>query len=248
MGLIIDNFAGGGGASTGIAAALGRHVDYAINHDAKALDMHTANHPETIHLCEDVFDIKPRELCGGRPVDLVWFSPDCRHHSKAKGGKPNRSRKVRGLAWVAVKWADQVKPRVMFIENVEEFQHWGPLDAEGRPIKERRGQYFRAYLTRLRNLGYKVDHRELVAADYGAPTIRKRLFVVARRLAAMAFGCGVHRLVAALPKHLRAQASAGRQDVGKDRAGHPAFCGGRSRSVHHCDRSTGFRERVLEPS
>lgn len=178
-GLIVDNFAGGGGASTGIEMALGRSVDIAVNHDARALEMHRANHPDTLHLCEDVFDVKPAMVCGGRPVDLAWFSPDCKHFSKAKGGRPV-DKKVRGLAWVAVRWAREVRPAFIVLENVEEFQTWGPLGPDGRPDARRRGLTFRRFVGNLRGLGYTVDWRELVAADYGAPTTRKRLFLIAR--------------------------------------------------------------------
>jgi DNA (cytosine-5)-methyltransferase 1 len=178
-GLLIDNFAGGGGASTGIEAALGRSVDYAINHNAEALAMHAANHPGTIHLHTDVFDVDPRELCAGRAVDLAWFSPDCTHFSKAKGAKPV-SRKRRGLAGVALRWAAAVAPRVIVVENVEEFQTWGPLGKDSRPNPDKRGQHFRRWVNRLHRHGYQVEWRELVAADYGAPTTRKRLFIIAR--------------------------------------------------------------------
>ncbi|AKF08848.1 DNA cytosine methyltransferase [Sandaracinus amylolyticus] len=178
--LVVDNFAGGGGASTGIEAALGRPVDIAINHWPEAIAVHTANHPATQHFVEDVFHVDPREICAGRPVGLAWFSPDCTHHSKAKGGKP-RSKKIRGLAWVAVRWAREVRPRVIVIENVEEFLAWGPLDRDGHPIKGRAGETFRAWRRKLESYGYVVDHRLLVAADFGAPTTRRRLFVVARR-------------------------------------------------------------------
>jgi DNA (cytosine-5)-methyltransferase 1 len=177
--LFIDNFAGGGGASTGIERALGRAVDYAINHNPAALDLHKLNHPDTIHLCEDVWQINPAELCKGRPVGLVWLSPDCKHFSKAKGGKPVE-KKIRGLAWVAVRWAKSVRPRIIMLENVEEFQDWGPLLSDNRPDPSRKGLTFRRFVGTLRNLGYNVQWRELVAADYGAPTTRKRLFLIAR--------------------------------------------------------------------
>lgn len=177
--LIIDNFAGGGGASTGIEDALGRRVDIAINHDAEAIAMHRTNHPHTRHLCEDVFDVDPVEACGGRPVGLAWFSPDCKHFSKAKGGKPV-SKKVRGLAWVVVKWARAVRPRVIMLENVEEFATWGPLTRENRPCPLRKGRTFQRWVRSLERLGYVVEWRELRACDYGAPTIRKRLFLIAR--------------------------------------------------------------------
>ena len=182
--LVIDNFAGGGGASTGIEKAIGRPVDIAINHDPEALAMHAANHPHTLHLCESVWDVDPRELCGNRTVGLVWLSPDCKHHSKAKGGKPVE-KGIRGLAWVAVRWAATVSPRIITLENVEEFKKWGPLvkDADGRmrPCKKREGREFNAFCNALRRQGYVVEFRELRACDYGAPTIRKRLFLVARR-------------------------------------------------------------------
>jgi DNA (cytosine-5)-methyltransferase 1 len=178
-GLIVDNFAGAGGASVGIESAMGRKVDYAINHDPEAIETHVANHPNTKHLIEDVFDVDPRELCAGRPVDLAWFSPDCTHHSRAKGGKP-RDNKRRGLAWVVIRWAATVRPKVIMLENVPEFQTWGPLNSDGQPCKRRTGETFRSWVGELRQLGYDVQWRELVAADYGAPTIRKRLFLVAR--------------------------------------------------------------------
>jgi len=178
--LIIDNFAGGGGASTGIELALGRHVDIAINHDAKAIAMHTANHPQTKHYCESVWDIDPREVTQGRPVGLVWLSPDCKHFSKAKGGKPVE-KKIRGLAWIALRWAAVAKPRVIMLENVEEFVTWGPLDSEGKPCKKNKGREFKAFVNALNRQGYEVEYKELRACDYGAPTIRKRLFLIARR-------------------------------------------------------------------
>lgn len=176
--LIVDSFAGGGGASLGIEWATGRSPDIAINHDRQAIAMHIANHPRTVHLREDVWRVDPREATRGRPVGLMWLSPDCRHFSKAKGGSPVSPR-VRGLAWVAVHWARAVRPRVIVLENVEEFQSWGPV-VDGRPCAARKGQTFLAFLRRLRNLGYDVEWRELRACDYGAPTIRRRLFLVAR--------------------------------------------------------------------
>ena len=178
--LIVDNFAGAGGASVGIEMALGRAVDIAINHSAKAIETHAHNHPETLHLCEDVFDVDPVEVCAGRSVGLAWFSPDCKHFSKAKGGKP-RDKKIRGLAWVAIKWAAAVRPRVIILENVEEFRKWGPLDKTGRPIKAREGETFERWCSQLEALGYVIDWRELSACDYGTPTTRKRFFLVARR-------------------------------------------------------------------
>lgn len=177
--IIVDNFAGGGGASTGIEIGIGRSVDIAINHDPAAIAMHRANHPTTEHYTEDVWKVDPVEACAGRPVALAWFSPDCKHHSKAKGGKPV-SKKIRGLAWVAVKWAKAVRPRVIMLENVEEFQDWGRLDANNRPDPRYRGETFRRFVSQLERLGYVVQYRLLKACDYGAPTIRKRFFLIAR--------------------------------------------------------------------
>lgn len=206
--LLIDNFAGGGGASTGIEMAFGRPVDVAINHDGEALAMHEANHPTTRHYREDVFTVHPGFVTQQQPIGLAWFSPDCKHHSKAKGGKP-REKKIRGLAWVCLKWGTFQMPRAIAIENVEEFQDWGPLDEEGSPIKAEKGRTFRAFVDALTTgldrdhpdvpeifealgadfpmhrlyagLGYKVEWRILRACDYGTPTIRKRLFIFARR-------------------------------------------------------------------
>ena len=182
--LIIDNFAGGGGASTGIEMALGRRVDVAINHDPEAVSMHLANHPETRHYCESVWEVNPREIAAGRPVGLVWLSPDCKHFSKAKGGQPVE-KKIRGLAWVALRWAATVQPRVIMLENVEEFVTWGPLaegpDGKMRPCPKNKGREFNAFTNALRRHGYAVEWRELRACDFGAPTIRKRLFLIARR-------------------------------------------------------------------
>ncbi|WLD56918.1 DNA cytosine methyltransferase [Salinispirillum sp. LH 10-3-1] len=176
--LLVDNFAGGGGASTGIEAALGRPVDIAINHDLDAVSMHTVNHPHTRHYCESVWEVNPREITYGLPVGLAWFSPDCKHFSKAKGGTPV-SKEIRGLAWVAVRWAATVRPRVIMLENVEEFMTWGPI-VDGKPCKRRKGQTFNAFINALKRLGYAVETRVLRASDFGAPTIRKRLFLVAR--------------------------------------------------------------------
>jgi DNA (cytosine-5)-methyltransferase 1 len=176
--LIVDSFAGGGGASTGIAAAL-RDPDIAINHDPIAIAMHAANHPRTKHYLESVWKVDPVEACAGRPVGLAWFSPDCTHFSKAKNGKP-RSKKTRGLAWVVVRWAQAVRPRVIVLENVEEFADWGPLGEDGQPCPMRAGRTFRAFTSKLKRYGYHVEHRLLVAADYGTPTTRKRLFLIAR--------------------------------------------------------------------
>lgn len=178
--LVVDNFAGGGGASTGIEAALGRPVDLAINHSAAAIALHRANHPETKHYQSDVWEVDPREACGSRPVGLLWASPDCTHHSRARGGKP-RDHGIRSLAWVVVRWAKEVRPRIICVENVEEFQDWGPLDDAGQPIKERAGETFRQWVAALSDAGYRVDFRSIVAADYGTPTTRRRLFLVARR-------------------------------------------------------------------
>lgn len=214
--IVVDNFAGGGGASQGISVAIGRSVDVAINHDPAAIAMHKANHPDTEHYQESVWDIDPLTVTGGRPVALCWFSPDCKHFSKAKGGKPVE-KKIRGLAWVAVKWAAVIKPRVIILENVEEFVTWGPLIAKkdpstGRLLKvvhsengeakvgvaedgevvpldqrylipdpKRKGRTFKVFVNALKRQGYHVDWKELRACDYGAPTIRKRFFLIARR-------------------------------------------------------------------
>lgn len=177
--LIVDNFAGGGGASTGIEIATGRSVDIAINHDPEAIRMHKTNHPNTKHYCEDVWQVDPVEACKGNQVALAWFSPDCKHFSKAKGGKP-KDKFIRGLAWVACRWAGLVRPRVIMLENVEEFKTWGPLNRGHRPIKCKQGATFRRFVQQLEELGYEVQFRELVAADYGAPTMRKRFFLIAR--------------------------------------------------------------------
>lgn len=212
--IIVDNFAGGGGASTGIELAIGRSVDIAINHDENAVAMHTTNHPDTLHYCESVFDVNPLVATAGRPVGLAWFSPDCRHFSKAKGSEPVE-KEIRGLAWIVIRWALAVRPRVMMLENVEEFKTWGPLivadDGGKRPDPARAGETFEAFCGMLSGgipaghpalvecceflsiaadgehaqqlvagLGYAVDHRELRACDFGAPTIRKRFFMVMR--------------------------------------------------------------------
>jgi DNA (cytosine-5)-methyltransferase 1 len=177
--IIVDNFAGGGGASTGIEFAIGRSVDIAINHDPVAIAMHRVNHPNTEHFCESVWDVEPRKATKGRPVGLCWFSPDCKHFSKAKGGKPVEKH-IRGLAWVAVRWAATVRPRVIILENVEEFKTWGPLLKNGKPDPKQKGKTFNAFINALRRQGYQVDYRELRACDYGSPTIRKRFFLVAR--------------------------------------------------------------------
>ncbi|WP_171847533.1 DNA cytosine methyltransferase [Citrobacter freundii] len=209
--IIVDNFAGGGGASTGIEMAIGRSVDIAINHDENAVAMHTTNHPDTLHYCESVYEVRPKVATAGRPVALAWFSPDCRHFSKAKGAKPVE-KAIRGLAWVVLRWGLDVEPRVMKLENVEEFKTWGPLLAgEMRPDPSRAGETFEAFIGMLttgipanhpalvecceflnisldsddaarlvKGLGYVVEYRELRACDYGAPTIRKRFFMVMR--------------------------------------------------------------------
>lgn len=209
--LVVDNFAGGGGASTGIEMATGYSVDIAINHDPEAIKMHKANHPGTKHYCESVWDVDPVKVCGGHPVGLAWFSPDCKHFSKAKGGKPVE-KKIRGLAWIVPKWAALVRPRVIMLENVEEFQTWGPCvpkrdketgrilvrlpDGETRvaekgeavgvglqvfePDPKRKGATYKRWRQQLERLGYEIDTKELVAADYGAPTMRKRFFMIAR--------------------------------------------------------------------
>lgn len=195
--LVIDNFAGGGGASTGIEAAIGRAIDIAINHDPEAIAMHLANHPRTLHLTEDVWNVDIRRVVAGRKVGLAWFSPDCKHFSKAKGGKPVE-KKIRGLAWVALRWAGIARPRIICLENVEEFVTWAPVHRkpvaggrrkrcrhcgeliDGRPCPARKGQTFLRWVSQLRGLGYAVEWRELRACDYGAPTIRKRLVIIAR--------------------------------------------------------------------
>lgn len=177
--LIVDNFAGGGGASTGIELATGYSVDIAINHDPEAIKMHRANHPNTKHYCENVWAVDPVKACNGHPVGLAWFSPDCKHFSKAKGGKP-KDKNIRGLAWVALRWAGLVRPRVIMLENVEEFKTWGPLNRRHHPIRAKQGKTFERFVQQLRELGYEVEFRELIAADYGAPTMRKRFFMVAR--------------------------------------------------------------------
>ncbi len=176
--IIVDSFAGGGGASTGIELALGRIVNAAINHDPAAIRMHEANHPYTEHYQASVWDVDPETVCRGRPVALAWFSPDCKHFSKAKGAALV-DRKIRGLAWIALRWAAKVRPRVIILENVEEFQTWGPV-RKGKPVKKLAGTTFQKFVGQLRALGYTVEWRELVAADYGAPTTRRRLVLIAR--------------------------------------------------------------------
>lgn len=194
--LVVDLFAGGGGASCGIEQGIGRPVDIAVNHDPMAVAMHEANHARTKHFCESVFKVNPVSVTGNQPVGLLWASPDCTHHSKAKGGKPV-SAKRRGLAWVVIKWARRTRPRVIMLENVEEFEDWGPLTPkrtecgkvlrfpDGKPMlvpcPDRKGQEFQKFKDQLKRLGYQVEHRQLRACDYGAPTIRKRFFLIARR-------------------------------------------------------------------
>jgi DNA (cytosine-5)-methyltransferase 1 len=209
--MIVDNFAGGGGASTGIEMAVGRSPSVAINHDPEALAMHKANHPFTRHYEQNVWDIDPRVVVRNRKVGLAWFSPDCTGHSKARGGKPIRhsGKRSRSLGWVVIKWASHVKPRVIILENVEEWQQWGPVvrkkDENGEPISfpdgspwyvqcdRRKGSTVRRWVRMLRNLGYAVEWKELRACDYGAPTVRKRLFVIAR--------CDGQKIVWPVPTH-----------------------------------------------
>lgn len=178
--LIIDCFAGGGGASVGIEMALGRQVDIAINHDPEAIRIHKVNHPDTIHLTEDIFKVDLQKYVKGRKVALMWASPDCTSHSKAKGGQP-RKKGLRILPWAVYKHAKQILPEVIIMENVEEIQQWGPLDEKGHPIKERQGEDYLKFITAMKSLGYAFDSRELVAADYGAPTTRKRWYAIFRR-------------------------------------------------------------------
>ena len=193
--IIVDSFAGGGGASTGIEMALGRSPDYAINHDPEALALHRANHPDTIHLSKNIYKVDPMDVVGRRKVGLLWASPDCKHFSKAKGGKPVK-REIRDLAWTVVLWAERVRPRVIILENVEEFQTWGPLVETDRgvfPCPDRKGETFNAWIGALKKHGYKVEWKELRACDYGAPTTRKRLFLIAR--------CDGHKIVWPEPTH-----------------------------------------------
>lgn len=178
--LIIDCFAGGGGASVGIEMALGRPVDIAINHDPQAIRMHKVNHPDTLHLTEDIFKVDLQRYVKGRHVALMWASPDCTSHSKAKGGQPRKSG-LRILPWAVYKHAKTILPDVIIMENVEEIQQWGPLDENGHPIKERQGEDYKKFISAMKGLGYIFDSRELVAADYGAPTTRKRWYAIFRR-------------------------------------------------------------------
>ena len=233
--VFVDNFAGGGGASTGIEMAIGRSVDIAINHDPDAIAMHKANHPHTKHYCEDVWQVDPVEACEGNPVALAWFSPDCKHFSRAKGGKPV-DKNIRGLAWVAVKWALAVRPRILMLENVPEIRTWCPLGADNKPIKERTGETFRGFILALstglpewhpaykemcealsiepnseeakrlqKGLGYKVQYRTLKSCDYGAPTTRKRFYLIAR--------CDGKRIVWAEPTHAPRDSEAVKQGL-----------------------------------
>ena len=178
--LIIDCFAGGGGASVGIEMALGRQVDIAINHDPDAILMHKTNHPDTLHITEDIFKVDLKKYVKGRYVSLMWASPDCTSHSKAKGGKP-REKGLRILPWAVYKHAKAILPDVIIMENVEEIQQWGPLDEAGHPIPERKGEDYKKFITAMKSLGYVFDSRELIAADYGAPTTRKRWYAIFRR-------------------------------------------------------------------
>lgn len=178
--LIIDCFAGGGGASVGIEMALGRSVDIAINHDPDAILMHKTNHPGTLHLTEDIFKVDLQKYVGNQHVALMWASPDCTSHSKAKGGQP-RKQGLRILPWAVYKHVKAILPDVIIMENVEEIQQWGPLDEKGHPIKERIGEDYQKFISAMENIGYEFDSRELVAADYGAPTTRKRWYAVFRR-------------------------------------------------------------------
>ena len=208
--LIVDNFAGGGGASTGIEDATGCCVDIAINHDPEAIKMHKANHPYTEHYIEDVWQVDPVKVCKGHPVGLAWFSPDCKHFSKAKGGKP-KDKNIRGLAWVACRWAGLVRPRVIMLENVEEFKTWGPLNRKHHPIKSKQGKTFEKFVQQLTDLGYEVQHREMIAADYGAPTMRKRFFLIAR--------CDGNPIIWPEPTHGPADSAAVKQGVLKPYVG-----------------------------
>ncbi|AXI04358.1 DNA cytosine methyltransferase [Aquirhabdus parva] len=178
--LIVDNFAGGGGVAEGLEEAFKRPVDIAINHDPKALAMHRINHPMTKHYCESVWDVDPCEITKNQPVGLVWLSPDCKHFSKAKGGTPV-DKKIRGLAWVALRWAAKVRPRVIMLENVEEFKTWGDVGKDGRPCPKSKGRTFNSFVNALRRQGYDVEYRVLRAHDFGMPTLRKRFFLVARK-------------------------------------------------------------------
>lgn len=178
--LIIDCFAGGGGASVGIEMALGRPVDIAINHDPKAILMHKTNHTKTLHLTEDIFEVNLSEYTAGREVGLLWASPDCTSHSKAKGSKPKEAG-LRILPWAVYKHAKSILPNVIIMENVEEIQRWGPLDENNYPIKDREGEEYNKFVESMKSLGYSFEFRTLIASDYGAPTIRKRWYAIFRR-------------------------------------------------------------------
>ena len=184
--LIVDFFAGGGGASAGIEAAIGRPVDIAVNHDPIAISMHKRNHPYTKHYIEDVWKVDPKKATQGRPVGLMWLSPDCTYFSKARANQPidRKGKQVRCLAWVAVRWAKAVKPRIIMLENVEEFKDWSPLIKNEKgwfmPDPNKKGEIFYQFVNSLKKLGYEVQFRELRACDYGAPTTRNRLFMIAR--------------------------------------------------------------------
>lgn len=177
--LIVDLFAGGGGASEGIYQALGRHPDIAINHNEDAIAVHERNHPTTRHFCQSIWKVHPLEAVGDRPVDLLWASPDCRHFSRAAGGRP-KWKSVRSLPGVVLTWAKYARPRVIIVENVREMKDWGPLLDDGTPCPRRIGRSFKCWVGRLRGMGYNVEWREICAADHGVPTIRTRLFIVAR--------------------------------------------------------------------
>lgn len=177
--IIVDNFAGGGGASTGIEMATGLSVDIAINHDPASIAMHEANHPDTVHYCEDVWEIDPREVAKGRQIALNWLSPSCTHHSIAAGGKP-KNKQLRGQAWLAVRWAATVRPRVQILENVKEFRSWGPLLKDGQPDPKRKGLTYRTFVNALNRQGYQVETKLMIACDYGAPTSRERFFMAMR--------------------------------------------------------------------
>ncbi len=233
--LFVDNFAGGGGTSTGIEMAIGRSVDIAINHDPDAIAMHKANHPSTMHYCENVWEVDPVEACAGNPVTLAWFSPDCKHFSRAKGGKPV-DKNIRGLVWVVIKWAYAVRPKVLMLENVPEIHTWGPLGEDRKPIKERAGATFIGFILALtsgipeshpaykemcdalsieptsemaqklqKGLGYKVQHRTLKSCDYGAPTTRTRFYLIAR--------CDGRPIVWAEPTHAPKDSEAVKQGL-----------------------------------
>lgn len=178
--MVVDCFAGGGGASVGIEMALGRQVDIAVNHDPKAILMHKTNHPDTLHLTEDIFKVDLKKHVGDKNVSLMWASPDCTSHSKAKGGQP-RKNGLRILPWAVYKHAKTILPDVIIMENVEEIQQWGPLDDDGKPIPDRKGEDYQRFISSMKSLGYEFDSRELIAADYGAPTTRKRWYAIFRR-------------------------------------------------------------------